>query len=159
MTTIKGIVAVLLAVSPVLAAAEIVYKYQRPDGTLVYSDSPVKNAKLIARFDLPPAPPAADPGQGDSPQRSASKADEERRALALDEAYSQIEAAGQALKKAEERQQQAVEPLPGERLGNAGGHSRLAPGYFARQRAIAAEVDAARADLDQAYRLRNDLRE
>jgi len=159
MTMIKGIVAVLLAASPVLAAAETVFKYQRPDGTLVYSDSRVKNAKLIARLDLPPAPPAADLADGDSPRRPASKADEERRALALDEAYSQIEGAEQALKKAEERQQRGVEPLPGERLGNAGGHSRLSPEYFARQRAIAAEVDAARADLDEAYRLRNDLRE
>ena len=159
MTTIKGIVAVLLAVSPILAAAETVYKYQRPDGTLVYSDSPVRNAKLIGRLDLPPAPPAAALGEGDSPRRSASRPDEELRTLALDEAYSQIEAAGRALKKAEERQRQAVEPLAGERLGNAGGHSRLGPEYFARQRAIAAEVDAARADLDEAYRLRNDLRE
>jgi hypothetical protein len=52
-----------------------------------------------------------------------------------------------------------VEPLAGERLGNVGGHSRLTPDYFERQRALAAEVDAARARLDEAYRMRNRLRE
>jgi len=52
-----------------------------------------------------------------------------------------------------------VEPLPGERLGVVGGNSRLTPGYFARQRADAADVDAARAALDEAYRMRNEVRE
>jgi len=52
-----------------------------------------------------------------------------------------------------------VEPLPGERLGNVGGRSRLTPDYLRRQRAMAAEVDAARARLDEAYRQRNQLRE
>ena len=79
---------------------------------------------------------------------------------AVDAADARVKAADQALKDALERQQQAVEPLPGERLGNAGGTtSRLTPAYFARQRAAASEVDAARAELDRAYRLRNEVRE
>jgi len=81
------------------------------------------------------------------------------RAQALEAADAQIRAAQQALRNAEELQQRPAEPLPGERLGNVGGHSRLTPDYFARQRAMAAEVDAARARLDEAYRLRNQLRE
>jgi len=81
------------------------------------------------------------------------------RAQALEAADAQIRAAEQALRNAEERQQRAAEPLPGERLRNVDGHSRLSPEYFERQRAIEAEVDAARARLEEAYRLRNQLRE
>ena len=61
--------------------------------------------------------------------------------------------------------QQAVEPLAGERLGNVSKSgsdkhsSRLGPDYFTRQQRAADEVAAARARLDEAYRLRNELRE
>ncbi len=84
---------------------------------------------------------------------------ESSRAQALEAAVAEIKAAEQALRDAEDRQQRAVEPLPGERLANVGGRTRLGPAYFERQRAMAAEVDAARARLDEAYRLRNQLRD
>jgi hypothetical protein len=160
MTAIKGIVALLATVSG-LAAADTVYKYQRPDGKVIYSDSPVEGAKLIGRFELVPAPPSAGPTRGETPRRpAATDATAEQRALALEAAEARIKAADQALKDAQERQQQAVEPLPGERLGNVGGTtSRLTPEYFERQRAAAAEVDAARTELDEAHRARNAARE
>ena len=78
---------------------------------------------------------------------------------ALDAANAEIAAADRALKEAQEKQQKAVEPLPGERRGNVDGHSRLTPEYFARQRAAADDVASARARLDAAYRLREQLRE
>jgi hypothetical protein len=52
-----------------------------------------------------------------------------------------------------------MEPLPGERRGKVDGHTRLTPEYFERQHAAAEAVDAARADLDAAYRLKNEVRE
>ena len=81
------------------------------------------------------------------------------RAKALDAAVAEIKAAQQALQEAEEKQQMAVEPLPGERAANVDGRSRLTPGYFERQRGRATEVDAARARLEEAYRRRNQLRD
>jgi len=81
------------------------------------------------------------------------------RAKALDAAVAEIKAAEQALKEAEERQKQAVEPLPGERAANVDGRSRLGPEYFERQRAREAEVEAARKRLEEAYRARNQLRD
>src|SRR5947209_12593316 len=160
MTTIKGIVALAFALAPVLAVADTVYKYQRPDGKVVYSDVPLRGAKLIGRFELVPLPPRggargdAAPGSADISRRT------ERRISALDAADADIKAAEQALKDAEERQQAGVEPLPGDRLGKVGGRSsRLGPQYFERQQALAAEVAAARARLDRAYRMRNELRE
>jgi len=161
MTTINGIVALVLAASMASAAAETVYKYQRPDGKVIYSDSPVQGAKLIGQFELVPTPVQAETGRGERPQRPAATDERaERRTAALDSADARIKAADQALRDALERQQQAFEPLPGERLGNAGGTtSRLTEAYFARQRAATAAVEAARAELDQAYRMRNEVRE
>lgn len=161
MTTIKGIVALALMTGIASAAAETVYKYQRPDGKVIYSDSPVPGAKLIGQFELVPAPVPTDPARAEPPRRPAETGeDPARRAAALEAADARIKAADQALKDASERQQQAFEPLPGERLGNVGGGtSRLTEAYFARQRAAAAAVDAARAELDEAYRMRNEVRE
>lgn len=161
MTAIKGIVAFILATGAASAAAETVYKYQRPDGKVIYSDSPVKGAKLIGQFELVPAPASAAPTQGEPPRPSAGTDDgADSRARALEAADARIKAADQVLKDAQERQQRAVEPQPGERQGNTGGAtSRLTPEYFARQRAAEEEVDAARSELDQAYRLRNEVRE
>ena len=162
MTPIKGLVAFVLALAPAVAAAESVYKYQRPDGSTVYSDVPLSGAKLIGRFDLIPvaAPEKARPA---GPERGAAKDPGElarQRAQDLEAADAAIKEAEQSLKEALERQQAGVEPLPGERLGNVGARtSRLGPQYFERQRALAAEVDAARARLDEAYRQRNQLRE
>ena len=84
---------------------------------------------------------------------------ESPRTQALEAASAEIRAAEQALQDAQDRQQRAAEPLPGERARNVDGRSRLSPEYFERQRARAAEVDAARARLDEAQRLRNQLRE
>jgi len=161
MTAINGIVALVLAAGAGLAAAETVYKYERPDGKVIYSDSPVKGAKLIGKFDLVPAPSSPAVRRSEPPRRpTGADSAADRRTMALDAADARIKAADLALKDATERQQAAVEPLPGERLGNAGGrNTRLTPEYFARQRAAVAEVDAARADLDEAYRLRNEARE
>jgi len=69
MTAIKGIVALLLATGTAGAQAQTIYKYQRPDGEIVYSDSPVKGAKPIGQIDPEPAPAASQPAQGEAPPR------------------------------------------------------------------------------------------
>jgi len=81
------------------------------------------------------------------------------RAHALDAAVAEIAAAEKALREAEENQKRALEPLPGERLGNVDGRSRLSPAYFERQKATAAKVEAARARLEAAYRRWDKLRD
>ena len=161
MTPIKGLVALLWALAPAFAAAETVYKYQRPDGSTVYSGVPLRGAKLIGRFELVPAPPVQRI-ESERPARGGVADPNEiarQRLQDLDAADAAIKAGEQSLKDALERQQAGVEPLAGERLGNVGRRSRLTPDYFERQRALAAEVDAARARLDEAYRMRNQLRE
>jgi hypothetical protein len=161
MTAIKGIVALVLAMGRAFAAAETVYKYQRPDGSTVHSDVPLRGAKLIGRFELVPAPPAPRAESERSARGAAKDPDElaRQRVQDLDAADAAIKTAEQSLKEALERQQAGVEPLAGERLGNIGGRSRLTPDYFERRRVLASEVDAARARLDETYRSRNDLRD
>ncbi len=163
MTPIKGLVALILvlALAPRLTAAETVYKYQRLDGSTLYSDVPLRGAKLIGRFELVPVPRPAKAAPA-GPGRGAVKDPDElahQRVQDLDAADAAIKATEHSLKEALERQQAGVEPLAGERLGNVGGRSRLTPDYFERQRALAAEADAARARLDEAYRQRNQLRD
>ena len=157
MTAIKGIAALLLAASTGLAAGETIYKYERADGRIVYSDAPEKGGKLVERLDFPAPPPARAAARGE-PRAGLSEL-AETRSEQLDAADARIREAAQALQTAEARQQQGAEPLPGERLGKVGGGSRLAPSYFSRQQDDAADVDAARANLEEAYRLRNEVRD
>ena len=160
MTPIKGLVVLAVFLAPPFAAADTVYKYQRPDGSTLYSDVPLRGAKLIGRFQLVPVPPVK-AGPARSTRGAAKDPDElaRQRVQDLDAADAAIKAAEQSLQEALERQQAGVEPLAGERLGNVGGRSRLTPDYFERQRSLAAEADAARARLDEAFRQRNQLRD
>ena len=57
-----------------------------------------------------------------------------------------------ALKNAEAARDAGKEPLPGERLGNVGGGSRLSEGYFARQKGLEDAVAAARRRVEEASR-------
>jgi hypothetical protein len=54
------------------------------------------------------------------------------------------------LKNAEAARAAGKEPLPGERVGTAGGASRLSEAYFDRQRKLEADVEKARRELDKA---------
>lgn len=158
-TAIKGLVALAAALAPLLCAADTVYKYQYPDGRIVYSDSPVRGGRLIGRYLLLPQPP--DESRAKAPRGFADPDQVARqRSQALDASSAAIKAAELALNGAQERQQAGVEPLPGERAGNASGRgSRLRPEYFARQQQLASDVEEAQARLDEAYRARNELRD
>jgi hypothetical protein len=89
---------------------------------------------------------------------AASTAAQQDRGAALDRAYEAVLTARKQLQEAEDRRLAGIEPLPGERLGIAGGGTRLGPEYFARQEKLAKDVGEARARLDEAYRRWNDVR-
>lgn len=164
MTPIKGLLALAWVLFAAAAMAQTVYKYQRPDGTVIYSDAPIHGARLIGRFQLVPLPqdsPAPERGVRERiPGQGTGEARAERRVQALDAAEAEIKAADQALVDAQARQRAGVEPLPGERIGNAGRRSsRLGPDYLERQRELDREVERARIRLERAYRQRNELRD
>jgi uncharacterized protein DUF4124 len=159
MPAIKGIVALAAVLAPLACAADTVYKYRRPDGSVVYSDTPLRGARLIGRYLLVPQPPAGG-SEGTVPGRSMDPDERARlRSQSLEAADARIQAAERALKDAQDRQQAGVEPLEGERIGNARRGSRLGPEYFVRQKQLADEVERAQAQRDEAYRLRDELRD
>jgi hypothetical protein len=158
-TAIKGIVALALALAPLVSAADTVYKYRRPDGSVVYSDAPLPGARLIGRYQRVPQPPAG-ATESAAPRGSADPDEQARlRTQSLEAADARVKAAERALKDVQDRQQAGVEPLEGERIGNAQRGSRFRPEYFARQKQLADDVERAQVDLDDAYQQRNELRD
>jgi hypothetical protein len=155
--------AVLLSAAPALA--QTLYKYERPDGTIVYSDAPVKGARLLERLPAVPVPaepvPTA-PAQVQAPaparDESTAEAPVPSRTEKLDAADTEVRAALQALEVAKARLEQGAEPLPGERTATVFGTTRLNDGYFARQQALQQDLERANARLDEAYRKRNDAK-
>jgi hypothetical protein len=76
----------------------------------------------------------------------------------LDQAVEEAKAAYLALKDAEQRRDQGVEPQPGERLGSAAGGSRPSEQYFGRQAQLEQEVELARKRYEAAQKRWNDLK-
>lgn len=88
----------------------------------------------------------------------AQAQDEVSRSALLDKAQADTRAAQLALQRAEARRDQGAEPTPGERTGNINGGSRLNDNYFARQKALERQVEAARRRYEQALKRWNDLK-
>lgn len=68
----------------------------------------------------------------------------------LDRAYDDMLSAHTELQKAQSARELGVEPLPGERIGTAGGGSRLSEEYWQRQKRLEDDVERARKRLDEA---------
>lgn len=163
------LVCLLVAAPAVMSAApalaQTLYKYERPDGTIVYSDAPVKGARLLETLpavpvpaDPAPAQPAQAPARAPAPDESTAEAPVPSRSEKLDSADTEVRAAQQALEGAKARLEQGAEPLPGERTATAFGTTRLNDRYFARQQALQQDLERANARLDEAYRKRNDAK-
>ncbi|RJF99281.1 hypothetical protein [Noviherbaspirillum saxi] len=175
------VLALLLASIPLLAVAQEltapatigkpaskVYRQVMPDGKIIYSDKPVKGAKIDETIIPDPAnvntwksetgkrpvvPPRVEstPVTKTPPLAAASKRKSE------DEANTNVIKAEMLLEDARKKQRNGVEPLPGERTGNASGGSRLNEIYNARQLALQRDVVQAEAMLKKAIRERDAL--
>jgi len=145
------------------AIAETLYKSTDSNGQVTYSDKPLPGAAKVERVLVEPLDPES-AARGEAAREKSRRETEEfqqrerQREQARDEAHAGVIAALNALKEAQQRREAGIEPLPGERLGNARGGSRLAPSYFKRQRALDREISAAEQRLEQAYAHRNELR-
>jgi len=149
-----------------VVAAQTIYKVQMPDGTILFTDSPPPDSKVLEERASKPAPkPAANtisapskpiilPGTGPDPSmpRPMPKSNP------LDAATQEVAAAESALQAAKRRLELGREPLPGERLGLAGGGTRLSPDYETRVASLEREVADAEARVAKAYAARNALR-
>jgi hypothetical protein len=145
----KALAMALLLVGFAAGAATPLYKSTMPDGKVVYSEKPVPGAKRVDTVEPPPAKTgtttvtpqekarATQPASGPAAQQSSPLAD-----------------ARNQLKNAQAAQEAGKEPLPGERMGTAGGASRLTDAYHARQKSLELSVEAARKRVAEVERVR-----
>ena len=80
------------------------------------------------------------------------------RSSALYKAYEEARAAALALKEAEARRDQGIEPQEGDRQGTSAGGTRPTTQYFGRQQLLEQEVEMARRRFDAALKRWNDLK-
>jgi Domain of unknown function (DUF4124) len=142
---------VLAALAPA-AGAQNVYRCTDAKGRITFTDDPTAGNCTLQRVDVPPqqgAPRA--PGLSDAEKKLLEQAN--RRAAELDRAAADIVTAFNALRAAEARRDQGIEPLEGERSGR-----RFRPEYWQRRQALDRDVQDARARLDEALERRNALR-
>jgi hypothetical protein len=136
-----------IAQLPFPAAAQTLYKSIMPDGRVIYGDKPAPGAAKVeeTKADISKG------GIGGSTQREAEALKElEKARLKRDGGEASVQAAEQALRNAEAARAAGKEPLPGERIGTAGGSSRLGELYYDRLRKLDEAVEKARRDLEQA---------
>ena len=161
----RWLVVAYLVSLPVLVSAASIYKVQLPDGSIMYTDTVPAGAKVLeereskaaARAAAPAARPAAPAAS--APARIIAPALTPREASKLDSAAEEVTEAERALQVSRRKLELGREPLPGERLGLAGGGSRLSPEYEARIRLLEAEVSSAEMRLKRAYEGRNAARQ
>jgi hypothetical protein len=139
-----GILAALL-LQP--AVAQTLYKSIMPDGSVVYGDKPAPDAVKVEET----RPDIKKGGIGGATPREQETLKEMETARAQREAgQEKVRAAEQALRDAEAARAAGKEPLASERIGTAGGASRITDAYYERQKKLDEAVEKARRELDAA---------
>ena len=147
----------------IASAAGGIEKYVTPDGKVIYSDKAIPGAQSVKKLD-PSAAESSEgpPRRGGSPPmgtapKTGSSAGSAKEAQ-LDAALKGIRDASDALAAAKARLEAGLEPQENERQGTVSGRSRLNEKYFERIKQLEQDVEKAQERLNEAYRLRNNLR-
>ena len=144
----------IAAVAAVPASGDTIYRYRLPDGRVIYVDAPLLQGELQRVLRTERRTP------GELWARWARAENQAAQARLLAEPYARerasaymevrrVQAEG-AVDRAQRHREAGAEPLPGERVGNFGGGSRLRPEYFVRQDALDRAVMNAQSRLDRA---------
>jgi hypothetical protein len=139
-----GILAALL-LQP--AVAQTLYKSTLPDGSVVYGDKPAPDAVKVdeTRPDIKKGGIG-----GTTPREQEALKEFEKGRLQREGGQDKVRSAEQALRNAEAARAAGKEPLASERIGTAGGASRITDDYSVRQKKLEDAVEKARRELDQA---------
>ncbi|MBM3356268.1 MAG: DUF4124 domain-containing protein [Betaproteobacteria bacterium] len=128
------------------AAAQTLYKSTMPDGRIVYGDKPAPGAVKVEPVKTDTAPT----GVQVSPAREAGFVKQmEAERLKREQQHDAVRAAEKALREAEAALAAGKEPLSGERIGTAGGASRLTEAYWERQKSLEQAVSESRRELER----------
>ncbi|HYC44215.1 MAG TPA: DUF4124 domain-containing protein [Burkholderiales bacterium] len=132
-------------------AQQPIFKSTMPDGRVIYGEKPEAGAKRVDKVEAPPPKSGV---TGLTPEERA-RAEQLTRQRAAENAASatkqrELDEARKQLKAAEAAREAGKEPLPGERLGLAGGGTRLSDAYHQRQKSLEAAVETARKRLQAA---------
>jgi hypothetical protein len=142
---LASFVAAALLLQP--AVAQTLYKSTMPDGSVVYGDKPAPDAAKVEET----RPDIKKGGIGGTTPREQDALQEMEKARQQREGgQEKVTATEQALRNAEAARAAGKEPMASERIGTAGGASRLSETYFDRQRKLEEAVEKARRELDQA---------
>lgn len=138
-----------------------VYKYRKPDGSVVYTHEPSAAGKLDEIISAP-APDSAQVEQALARRQQREQARVNRIAASREAALTAIDAeirnSTNDLQDAKRALESGLTPLPGEIKGTAGRHTVLSAQYWQRVRALEYAVEDARERLDDAYAARNALK-
>ncbi|GAB3554356.1 hypothetical protein GCM10027343_42300 [Noviherbaspirillum agri] len=145
-----------------------VYRQVTSDGRIVYSDKPIPGAKIDETIVPDPETNVWTPETGKPPvvppraeRTSVSKVPSipaPGKVRTLGDADADVIRAEMMLEDAKKRQEEGVEPLPGERSGLVTGKSRLNEAYWERQRALAQETAEAESMVRKARNERESIR-
>jgi hypothetical protein len=118
-----------------------------PDGSVVYGDKPAPDAVKVdeTRPDIKKGGIG-----GTTPREQEALKELEKGRLQREGGQDKVTAAEQALRNAEAARAAGKEPLASERIGTAGGASRITDAYYERQKRLDADVERARRELDEA---------
>lgn len=160
----------IIEAAPAGGGATTIYRQVMPDGRVVYSDKAIRGGKLdhTIKVEPPikgnswttestPQPVAPQPVES-TPVRKVASVPGIGKKKSIDDANADVIRAEMLLEDAKKRQQAGIEPLPGERTGNASGGSRLNETYEARKKSLERDVAAAEEALKKAIAERNELR-
>lgn len=145
-------------------AAQTLYKNVMPDGSVVYSDQPLKNAKQSKPLEVPPPPSAA---QREAAQKRAEQEKRTRdelearlgeRRKAADDADARVAKARKDLEDAEAALARGRETQAGDMSANVGGGARPNENYFRRIADLERAVENARRELEAAQKARTATR-
>ena len=145
-------------------SAQTLYKNVMPDGRIIYTDEPVRGA-VQSKVLEPPA--SVTPAERDAAQKRAGEEDRKRAAMQgrIDERRKIFDAADERFMKASRAVDQAQLALEqgralreGEVIGTAGGGARPNEDYFRRLSDLERAVTAAKKEVDDALRARNNAR-
>lgn len=144
----------LLLLSMPLASAQGIFKSTMPDGRVIYGEKPVAGAAQVETLE-PPPPTTGVLGLTPEERARAEQLARERAAAATAARAkaATVEEARKQLREAEAAREAGREPLPTERIGLAGGGTRLTEAYHARQKKLEEAVQAARNRLSEALQL------